>query len=396
MNRLKTLAAWLKCLIHGRCGHQSCVDGDRCRYPAGHEGSDVMWKCRLLAVTLLAVLVLAPTVSAQTIAIGTVRFDQQGYAYAYNGTYWTYGTQLYLCTGYVPATTYVSCGRYCSTAGYYTFSLYTPPVVAAAVIPPYSPNWKTEVTKAIDQQNDRLAYLEAVKPLYPAKVFGAVGYNYTNSLLAGNFGFNTSTIYGYQLPSVAAVIDPYAKFDLNQFGLAYSQAVKGQIEAGDKAQQGFAAVFDGARSSKAELDRLRTITEAFKDAVKLSVPPTTSNSSLTFSTSPAGPASPQQPAVTVPKSTGATPTKDLEQRLATSAQSCVQCHYGNRKDGNFDLAQFFTYPADIRLEAVRRISLPETDPDHMPKGGKSLSDTDKAVWGEAASFRGTAPMSKIK
>ncbi len=47
MNIKISIIAWLKTLFRGRCSVRHQGDNDRCRLPAGHDGSHFFWSVSL-------------------------------------------------------------------------------------------------------------------------------------------------------------------------------------------------------------------------------------------------------------------------------------------------------------------------------------------------------------
>lgn len=196
-----------------------------------------------------------------------------------------------------------------------------------------------------------------------------VGYN---STLAGTFGLNTATQYGYQQPSLAQQIDPF-RFNLDQASLSLAQATEASIAAGkDLATQHNGTVqFLAAQSSKlSELQLKANIINNMAQQVLNN--PTSSSSQLKWNLSPGAPA-------VMPKIDGT-----LTERWNASAKSCIACHYDKVVKGNFSVDKFPDLSLVESEKVLERLRRPANAQGHMPQNGPMMSLDEYQAWVEVA------------
>lgn len=317
------------------------------------------------------------------------------YTLATDGYYYLPGsTQAYTRTSaWTPGYYYYSGGCQFYQAGYYSYT-YTP-YYPAKPSTAYGPDWKIEHAKIAAAQvkadanfrqslADYAAYQKSLETLglnrgpwggYPSLLAGGVGYLPTNSLLAGTFGINTSTIYGYAPQSLSQTVDPF-KVSLDQAFLSAFQLAQGAQQAGTQANSEFNNTLTNAANRAADLSGIAARRDAIVAFSKLlDGPPVTSNGSVTVNFGPAGKAN----------ATPAQPTSGQNQSLAekwnASANArCAACHFGSageRKDGGWSVADL------SNPHIMTRLLLPKEDPKHMPKNGPALTTEELALWAQA-------------
>jgi len=311
-------------------------------------------------LALLVGLSIAVSVKADSYVQGT-----DGYFYL-NGTAHS--------RTWVAGSTYLNCGRYYQSAGYYS---YTPVVVAAAQVPAFTPNWKSDLIKFLAHREDEQSYVAALK---------AIGLNPPGyvvpqqSALYGTFGVNTSTVYGYQ-QSLAQYADPF-KPNLDQYFLQAFQLSQGAQDASKDALQAFHGTVQLTAEQAARIAAINARRDAHVAFAKiLDGPPSASSSSTLFQLKNGA----LSPVEVLPSPKGEALTGSLQQRWNMSAQRCSACHYGNKVEGGFSVDKFPSMPADKQLPVVSRLMLPKSDPKFMPKGGDPIPPEELRAWIEVLS-----------
>lgn len=280
-----------------------------------------------------------------------------------------------------PGYSYYQYGRCYTSPGYYSYSY-------QRYYPPAAP-----VVKVVekDDQFDVLAKAVAARAAVEGKVklnyqfieaaqkLGFVGPGlpgYGGSALYGQFGYNTSTVYGYNAQSLAQFADPF-KLDLDQLFLQAFQLTEGAQAAGKEANAAFQTNID--RAATIALRRDAAI-QLFKMIDGPSVH-TQTTGVLKF-----GKGAPPTAPEPLPLPKGAAAGGSLGERWSNSAMThCGQCHYGQngeKKDGGFSLADYPKMDPEKQVKAIKLMLLPRDDPKHMPKDGGSVPQAEIQLWVE--------------
>ena len=200
-------------------------------------------------------------------------------------------------------------------------------------------------------------------PAYEANHSSSV-YGNNGSLQLGSYGSSGSTIFGYQNTKYTQVADLYSPIDTAVLFQQSAALVRGaQGLAGDantalssrlqEINAGMARVAEIKAQSDADLAKLR--------ALQVNRITTTVNTTSPTVLTP--PATPQGPAVMPPVAEdGPAATRVLAS--ATAKTACYSCHSGGKPAGGLDISKGMT--AEQFLKVVNRVTLPLSDPKHMP------------------------------
>lgn len=298
-------------------------------------------------------------------------------AYVYrDGFYWS-GANAYTRTLVTtPGSYYYSHGCYYQypSTSYYS---YTQMPVATKTeyqsVPAYQDGWKSEVLKYAAKKDDLAAYAATLK---------ALGISYAPSYVAADataFYQGGQTAYGYTYQSVKQA---YGELDLNQLYQAAARLAQSSQQYGAEATANHASLVQDAGDNQG---RIAEINARFQAMDKLTArikelldgPPSTKTTTTIQS---------NQPITPVPVTT------NVEQVQAAIASSdpfvknfampyCGKCHSGNNVKGNLNVAQWASFDAVKKASIKKRLKLPVTDKDHMPKadGGKASELPDEVL-----------------
>ena len=304
--------------------------------------------------------------------------------YTWNGSYWTDGTNQYTRT---TQSYQVWTGCCYQTQYQYVYTLYTPPVATDNSV-------DAIIARAVASRDaaknaivsETLKHQQFIEKIRSANLDKDIGLSYSTqllgngSLLAGNFGINTSAVWGYNQQSLAQQVDPF-RINLDQALLLQSQVTQGSNDANVQVQKAFSDAVTLAFNRSADLSGIAARTNAHVQFARiLDGPP----GSATVSISP-------NRTVTIVKTDPTQPLKGtLSERWNQSASnSCVQCHYGNkgeRKDGGFSVADFPNMDIPSKQKVIARLEIPVGQQGHMPKGKEALSMEEYRAWVEVAAL----------
>lgn len=324
----------------------------------------------------MLILLMASPVCAWE--VGYINSD----GYVWDGTYWSYSGFQYTRLQQAYQVYYPgNCGSYQTYKWVYT-PYHAPVAVAVVGTDEIIANAVAARDKLKNQiVQETLKHQQFIEKIKAANLDKDIGLNYSSqllgngSLLTGNFGINTSAIWGYN-QSLAQVIDPY-KINLDQALLLQSQITQGSNDANAQVNKAFSDSINLAFNRSADLSGIAARTNAHVQFAKiLEGPP----GSATVSISP-------DRTVTIVKSQ---PPGDLAQRWNQSVTtSCINCHYGTkgeRKDGGFSVADFPNMDIAAKQKVVARLEIPVGQPGHMPKGAPALSLEEYKAWVEVAAL----------
>lgn len=355
---------------------------------------------RFLAATLYALLLCLPA-WADSYAVGYVNAD----GYTWNGSAWQWRDGSLWNRQFVAGSTYTYCGRCYTSAGYYQYTYagvpYKAPEAHAAAAPDDDATLIAKAVIARDAVRSRITeatyrHQNLISSIQKANLDGGLtgglpalthGYSYgvagyqQNSLLAGTFGLNTSTIYGYAPQSLSQTINPFT-VNLDQYFLAAAQLAQGSLDASREANTQFNQSINTAAARAADLSGIAARRDAIVAFSRLlDGPPVQSNTSYQFTVGPGGKiaAEPKLPANAQPLTAG-----DLGARWNASAQKCAACHSGDKREGGFDVAAYPKMSGDQAAAVIGRLLLPKTAAKHMPKDAEPLSPEEIMAWVQVA------------
>lgn len=297
--------------------------------------------------------------------------------YTWNGSYWTDGTNLYTRS---TESYLVWTGCCYQTQSRYVYTRYNAPaaatyddsdvIIAKAIAA--RDGIKNEIVKRT------LLHQQFLEKINKAGLDQGLGYNAgpftNNNLLLGNYGVTGSSVWGYN--QSAQVVNPFS-VDLNQAILQYAQLAQGSNDSNLNIHNGFKDTVNLAIGKSADISGIAARSNAIiQFARTLDGPPGQSTFKIT------------------PATNGAVaPASELNTRWNQSATSCVQCHYGDKgekKAGGFSVADFPGMSTTDQAKVIKRLELPLSDPNHMPKG-KQLTLEEYRAWVEVASQPATKP-----
>lgn len=332
--------------------------------------------------------------------------------YTWTGTYWQWTDGSLWTRSFVPGTTYCSSnGCYYTTPGYYSYKYYSP---GSQQVTTYSPGnqqvttysnssvdliakavvardaVRSRITESEYQYQQLIQGVVAANLHLPISNLPALNYSYgaytkqlvpTNSLLYGQFGINTSTVYGYT-PTLAQVINPF-NVSLDQHFLNAYQLAQGAQQSSSTVASEFNGLLNTAATQSAQLSGIAARAQAIVAFSKmLDGPPAASNTTYQFQVGPGG----KMTASTVPNKELLTQPKELtyvDIWNQSANTRCASCHYGQKgekKDGNFSLVDYPDMTVDKQLKVIGRLSLLKGEPGHMPKDQDSIPPEEMQAW----------------
>jgi hypothetical protein len=220
-------------------------------------------------------------------------------------------------------------------------------IVEKLVVPPYSPDWKIELTKYMDARNDREAYLQAISALgVPVQQHG-YAQSHSTTVTAGS---SADTLYGYSVKALQAY-----NFDTSAlYQQAYRLAQSSQ-EIGSKAVSEHNSLVQVAAESNTEAARIIAKGLAAGNVLKALEGPAT----LTTTSTTVGPAPAQMPL--------ANDAPRLDPRLVSLLQNkCIQCHGPSAPKGNLDLTKWAVLDATVKQKVLER-TLTQDGAKRMPR-----------------------------
>lgn len=314
---------------------------------------------RIALIVACFFILSATTAEADSIAVGVV---SDGYTYAGSGVWaWSDGSQW---TRQWVSPCYVGG---CYQAGYFNYYPYhAPATVKIEKVDQFGILAKAVAARAKvdDQVRLNAQFIKAAQDLG----FVNPGYGVYGNALFGTFGYNSSTIYGYGAVGLSQLSDPFS-LNIDQALLSLNQTTQSVNDAAREANAGLRGTVDNAVNQSAKLSAYSTRLAAAERLLKaLDGPPIRTSTTGQFKFGN-GEVLPE------PKQVGAS-IKELW--AASAAKNCVSCHSSEKKQGGYDVLDF---ARGVNTdEALRRLSLPADDKDHMPKEHPSLSADEQLIW----------------
>jgi len=305
------------------------------------------------------------------------------YVLASDGYYYNGGQAYTRISTWVEGYYYRSGCGYAYYPGYYTYS-YTPYYAPKLA---YGPGWKERLITAGEQLADHNAYQQAFSEYMskvgyqPTSLISLRGYN---NGVYGNFGLNTSTLYGFNvLPTGLSQYagTQYLQIDPEKQLLTFQQTVNDSGSAFFGALKDTGGLVDraitGQQLNQDREARRRLVSNAFADYLRSVDPPVQTTSSLKFTRSATTGGAAALPPIPPVAPTVEGNHKSLQDRFNLTASRCADCHYGDKKEGNWTLTDL------SNPNILDRLIRPMTDPKHMPKGGQVVTIEELQTWREA-------------
>jgi len=267
-----------------------------------------------------------------------VAFADDGYVPVGNGIYRYGNGSGYYRRSYVQPC--YTCGRY--TPGYFLYQQvdYTPP--AAKPPEPTDDDFDTKVIDYLSLEAKLAQRAEVIKALasrLPARSPVQYGYN-----LTGQSTTYYGAVHAYQPPQ-AQLINP------NEALHQYGRIVENVQTAGREAVQGFAGVTANVTAESTKAAQIAAALHGAAQVVKATQETKVRTEQFQLQSGPAD-----------------LPPKQFGQgnAWAASAQRCIACHSGAKKEGGFDVSTFPTMDAEGQLGVFRRLMENKPGKPRMP------------------------------
>ncbi len=239
----------------------------------------------------------------------------------------------------------------------------------------YTADWKNEVLKALEQQNDQAAFLQALAalganapPAYPGNLSS---YSSTTALQSGVYG---DTRYGASLNSLAAL------YGDNNPSILYQQAARltqNSQQLAGQATTDFKDLVALDQAGRERLARLAVVGQAMAEAFRATGTSQSETRTFTFQVGPNGAIQQVQPQPGDP-TLDPTPlpphAEDVGFRSLTQTR-CGACHTGADPKGGFDVSTYSTLDPKAKRKVWMKL-LDESPETRMPKGKPALSGAE--------------------
>lgn len=340
---------------------------------------------RMLAAILFVFFMTFALASGNTYAYGFINSD--GYTW-YNDSYWWWGNDAYT-RHRVYQNAYYSYGHYypASYIWHYTFHHHYQRVTAK------DSNWRTKLLE-IAAHRDKIEgdirrgaieqgyFNEAVKALGLGGNFHWQGYGVApvypsaGSYAAGSTG---STVYGYSYNTIAQL---YGDSNLAQLYQQAARLAENSQKISGEATQGFNTLVGLEGENRAKVAQILAKSQAISEMLK-SIEGSSAkfeSKSLTFKLVQGKDGKIDVEKVVPEKS-------DMRAKWESHAKdTCVMCHHGPKKEGNFDVTQYPAMTAEQKLDVISRITTKDTakrmprSKDNVGKVGRRLIPEEIQLW----------------
>lgn len=314
--------------------------------------------------TMILVLLAALAVTDLSIASEPYTVGNDGYYYDAAGSKYTRKQKWLWVDGYYYTK---NCCRYWQP-GYWQSNGYDYAKVAVTY---KDPNWRTELLRiaaARDQIEGQVRYAreEQANFLESVQALGLTGnFYFSNYGLTGGYDYSKvqtgNTVYStYKNSSVA---DIYGATNADYLFQQASALAKDGLAFGDRGAERFAGLIN------VERERSKAVAEILAKG---------QTAERVLNAASAAPGGTFRSTQTVQRTERNVERNVGGDKRLLAMRACISCHGDEDPQGGYKISQHWNQSADDQMEAVRRMTLPESDPKFMPRtpnggAGKRLS-----------------------